>query len=96
MFRHIVLFRVHDQTPDTDVQRALESLRALGSQVEAQSWRVERALDTRKGRVLIEDATFRDAAEFERFRTHPAHKQVAEAMAQISDWWVGDYDAPDN
>ncbi|MEF2254044.1 Dabb family protein [Microbacterium schleiferi] len=96
MFRHIVLFRVHDEASNTDVESALESLRALGSQIDAQSWRVQSSLDTRKGRVLIEDATFRDATEFERFRTHPAHRQVAEAMAQISDWWVGDYDAPDN
>ena len=96
MFRHIVLFRVHEEAFDTDVESALESLRALGSRIDAHSWRVESSLDTRKGRVLIEDATFRDAAEFERFRAHPAHRQVAEAMAQISDWWVGDYDAPDN
>lgn len=96
MYRHIVLFRVHDEIPDIEVETAVAGLRALGSEVEASTWNVEVSLDTRKGRVIVEDATFADAATFERFRVHPAHVAAAQSMAQIADWWVGDYDARDN
>lgn len=96
MFRHIVLFRVHDDIPDTEVERAVAGLRALRSEIEASAWSVEISLDARKGRVIVEDATFADAGTFERFRVHPAHVAAAQTMAQIADWWVGDYHARDN
>jgi hypothetical protein len=96
VFRHIVLFRVHDDIPDTEVERAVAGLRALGSEIEASAWSVEISLDTRKGRVIVEDAAFADDAAFERFRVHPPHVAAAQMMAQIADWWVGDYHVRDN
>ena len=96
MFRHIVLFRVHDAVSNAELEQAVSALRALGDEIEAVSWNVEVSLDPRKGRVIIEDTTFPDAAAFDRFRAHPAHIAIADRMARISDWWVGDYHARDN
>jgi len=96
VFRHIVLFRVHDQASDGDVEEALSALRALGDRIDATSWTVELSMDARKGRIIVEDATFTDAASFARFRAHPSHVATAEKMARISDWWVGDYHVRDN
>ena len=96
MFRHIVLFRVHDSLSDPELGQVVSALRALGDEIEAVSWNVEVSLDPRKGRVIVEDATFADNSAFDRFRTHPAHIAIADRMARISDWWVGDYHARDN
>jgi hypothetical protein len=96
VFRHIVLFRVRDDTPDGQVEEALSALRALGDSIDAPSWTVELSMDARKGRIIVEDATFTDDASFERFRAHPTHVATTETMARISDWWVGDYHVRDN
>lgn len=96
MFRHIVLFRVHDDVSDAELEWAVSALRALGDEVEAVSWNVDVSLDPRKGRVIVEDTTFADASAFGRFRAHPAHIAIADHMARISDWWVGDYHVRDN
>jgi len=91
MFRHVVLFRVNDDASDAELEAALLALRALGDEIDAVLWNVEVSLDSRKGRVIVEDATFTDAAAFQRFRALPAHVATAQTMARISDWWVGDY-----
>ncbi|WP_341580065.1 Dabb family protein [Microbacterium schleiferi] len=96
MFRHIVLFRVHDAVSDAELKQVVSALRALGDEIEAAAWNVEVSLDSRKGRVIVEDAAFADAEAFRRFRAHPAHVAIADQMARISDWWVGDYHARDN
>ncbi|MEV8370910.1 Dabb family protein [Microbacterium sp. NPDC064584] len=91
MFRHIVLFRVYDEVSDDRIDTAITRLASLATLPGVVSMRVERSLDTRKGRMLIEDAMFEDARAFSAFRAHPAHVAVAAEMAEISDWWVGDY-----
>lgn len=96
MFRHIVLFRVHDDASDAELEQAVSALRRLGDDIEAVSWTVEVSLDSRKGRMIVEDTTFADVAAFDRFRAHPAHIAIADHMARISDWWVGDYHTRDN
>lgn len=90
-FRHIVLFRVFDGVSNERISEAIGRLASLATLPGVESMRVERSLDGRKGRVLIEDATFVDAAAFASFRTAPSHVEVAAEMAEISDWWVGDY-----
>lgn len=90
-YRHIVLFRVFDDVTDARVSQALAELRSLASLDCVQSWHVEVSLDTRKGRVIVEDATFADAAAFEEFRADPSHVRVAAGMSEIADWWNGDY-----
>ena len=90
-FRHVVLFRIHDTVPEDDVTAALDELRTLAALPGVVAWRVERSLDARKGRVIVEDATFASADDFERFRIHPTHVAAGQRMAAISDWWNGDY-----
>lgn len=90
-YRHIVLFRVHDDVDDDRVAEAINMLRSLGVLPGILSWRVELSLDRRKGRVIVEDATFTDATAFHAFREHPEHATTAQTMANISDWWIGDY-----
>lgn len=91
-YRHIVLFRVHDHVDDDRVTEAIERLRALGVLPGIEAWHIELSLDTRKGRVIVEDATFTDATAFHAFREHPEHAKTAQSMADISDWWIGDYE----
>lgn len=91
-FRHIVLFRVFDSVSNERVIAAVARLESLATLPGVLSLRVEPSLDGRKGRMLIEDATFVDAAAFASFRLAPSHVEVAAEMAEISDWWVGDYE----
>lgn len=92
MIRHVVLFRVHDEVPEADVDAAIAELRALASLRSVQSWRIERSSDTRKGRVIVEVASFASHAKFAAFRRDPAHLAAGETMARLSDWLNGDYE----
>ncbi|MCP2638102.1 Dabb family protein [Microbacterium sp. HD4P20] len=89
--RHIVLFRVHDEVDELRIEQAMDSLRALARLPSVRSWSVARSLDERKGRIVIEDAAFDDAESFEVFRASPEHVSATQTMAEIADWWVGDY-----
>jgi len=91
--RHVVLFRVHDGVANSRVADAIEKLKSLGALPEVMSLFVAPSLDGRKGRLIVEDATFADAAALTAFRSAPAHIAVGAEMAEISDWWVGDYEA---
>jgi len=93
VYRHIVLFRVHDDVDDERVAAAIDQLRSLAALSGVVGWRVELSLDARKGRVIVEDATFIDQVAFESFRRDPQHVRVATAMSKIADWWNGDYAA---
>jgi len=93
MFRHVVLFRVRDDVADADLSAAVETLRGLGVLPGVTGWSVEPSLDTRKGRIVVEDATFADRAAFEAWRVSPVHRAAAERMSGIADWWVGDWEA---
>lgn len=93
MFRHIVLFRVRDDVTDPDVFAAMEELRAVGEAQGVTEWIVEMSLDTRKGRIIVEDGSFVDRSAFETWRAGDAHQRVAERMAGLADWWVGDWEA---
>lgn len=92
MFRHVVLFRVRDDVADPDVSSAIAELRAVGEGPGILSWDIALSLDTRKGRVIVEDGTFVDRAAFDAWRVTCAHLAVGETMATISDWWVGDWE----
>lgn len=93
MFRHIVLFRTYEDVSDDRVAEALLALRSLGNVPGVVDWRVELSSDLRKGRVIVEDATFIDREAFDRFRLDPRHAAVAAEMALIADWWNGDYES---
>jgi hypothetical protein len=89
--RHIVLFRVRDGVTDPELFAAMETLRGLEPVAGAELWRIELSTDARKGRIIVEDATFATDAAFSRFLALPEHRAAGEVMARISDWWVGDY-----
>jgi hypothetical protein len=91
-FRHIVLFRVRDDVGDPELSAALDALRALDATAGASAWRIELSSDSRKGRVIVEDATFASRDAFERFVALPEHRAVGKLMAALSDWWIGDYE----
>jgi hypothetical protein len=90
-FRHVVLFRVRDEVDDERLDDLMAALGAFAMFPGVTSWLVARSLDERKGRIVIEDATFKSQAAFEHFRADTAHAHVARMMSEISDWWVGDY-----
>ncbi|WP_295835765.1 Dabb family protein [uncultured Microbacterium sp.] len=92
MFRHIVLFRVRDEVTDPDVLSAIDALRGLGNEPGVASWTIQLSLDTRKGRIIVEDGTFVDADAFAAWRAGQAHGAVAEQMSTIADWWVGEWE----
>ena len=91
-YRHVVLFRVHDGVANSRVAHAIAQLESLATLPQVMSLFVAPSLDGRKGRVIVEDATFADAAAFTAFRTAPTHIAVGAAMAEISDWWIGDFE----
>lgn len=88
-----MLFRVYDHISEADVDAAIASLRALEALPSVLSWRVERSSDMRKGRVIVEDASFASEADFAEFRRDPSHVAAGEMMAGLSDWLNGDYEA---
>jgi len=91
-YRHLVLFRLHDDLTADDVDRARRTLDELGAASGATAWRVAESLDDRKGRVLVEDATFESEAAFRAFHTSEAHRRAVEAMSELSDWLTGDHE----
>ncbi|MFI8632499.1 Dabb family protein [Microbacterium sp. NPDC077663] len=86
-----MLFRIHDDVEEHDVDAAIDALRSLADLPCVESWHIARSLDDRKGRILIEEATFADETAFAVFRADPRHREAAAQMAGISDWWIGDY-----
>lgn len=92
MFRHVVLFRVRGDLSDSDVLAAITALGTLGEHPGVLSWDVAVSLDSRKGRVILEDGAFADRAAFDMWRASDRHRAVGERMARISDWWVGDWE----
>jgi hypothetical protein len=90
-FRHIVLFRVHDDVDIELLGRTVEELDQFAHLPGVMSWAVRRSLDEREGRIIVEDATFESREAFEKFRADPRHIEAGRRMSLISDWWVGDY-----
>lgn len=93
-YRHVVLFRVHDDVPDDVVAEALRRLGALGEVPGVLEWTVRLSDDTRKGRVIVENALFESRDVIESFRVHPLHQESSDLLREIADWWIGDYEEP--
>ncbi|MGZ0711702.1 Dabb family protein (plasmid) [Coraliomargarita sp. W4R53] len=92
VFRHLVLFNVREHVDAEAFDHLIGRLRHLGEASEALAWIVVPSLDSRKGRVIVEDSTFTDRATFERFRRSDAHAAIAKELSTAADWWVGDYE----
>ena len=94
VYHHVVLFRLHNEVDQTSQDEAVEALRSLGKGIPGLvSWSVNSSIDTRKGRIIIEEAVFQSRSDFEAFRDSLAHAEISKVMSQIADWWVGDYEA---
>ncbi|GAA2080574.1 hypothetical protein GCM10009821_21230 [Aeromicrobium halocynthiae] len=93
-YRHIVLFRVHDDVPGATVDHALDVLTRLCTLPGATHADVTLSEDRRKGRVIVQNVRFADRDALETFRAHPRHGEAGALMRTIADWWVGDYPEP--
>jgi hypothetical protein len=87
VLRHVILFRLRDGADAETAIRLLRESRPEG----ALKWVIERSLDERKGVVIIEDTTFRDADALQAFRVSDAHQSSVEFMREWADWVVGDW-----
>ena len=93
-YRHIVLFRIHDDVPDATVDHALDVLTDLCSLPGVTHADVTLSDDRRKGRVIVQNVRFADRDAFDAFRAHARHAEAGALMRTIADWWVGDYPEP--
>ena len=91
-YRHIVLFRVRDDVPEEHLRGVVDVLASFVFFPGVTTWSVERSLDERKGRIIVQDGTFESRAAFDHYRLDATHQRAGEMMAAISDWWVGDYE----
>lgn len=91
-YRHIVLFRVRDDVPEERLRGVIDVLASFVFFPGVTTWSVERSLDERKGRIIVQDGTFESRAAFETYRLDGTHQRAGEMMATIADWWVGDYE----
>lgn len=88
---HTVMFKIHDEVSDADITKALQLLAELGDEPGVESWIIKESIDTRKGRMIIEQAVFESEEAYQVFRSSTAHVTVGDFMKEIADWWVGDY-----
>lgn len=91
ILNHTVMFKLHDDVTDEIRTEAVQKLTSLGSEPQVLSWIIKESIDTRKGQIIIEQATFENEESYQAFRTSPAHVEVGDFMKEIADWWVGDY-----
>ncbi|MDE0545388.1 Dabb family protein [Microbacterium sp. C7(2022)] len=87
-----MLFRVHDHVEDAYLDAVVDMMQTFEMFPGVISWTTTRSLDERKGRVIVEDSTFESREAFRAFQADPGHASAARTMAEISDWWVGDYE----
>jgi hypothetical protein len=91
-YKHIVLFKIKNEVSNEDFKKALSLLQNLGQDnSDIISWIVTPSLDTRKGRIIIEDSLFKNEETFQKFRSSEKHNEVAAFLRNIADWFVGDY-----
>jgi heme-degrading monooxygenase HmoA len=88
-FHHVVLFRLRD---GADVESAMAVLHAAEPTSGLVSWRVERSIDERKGRVLAELAVFESADAFRAWRDSHLHESAVDYMRDVSEWLVADWE----
>ncbi len=90
--RHIVLFKVQEGTTEALFEQAVKDLTELGEGHDGlESWSINVSSDTRKGRIIIEEAVFTTEAACRLFHDSEKHVRAGNLMRTISDWWVGDY-----
>lgn len=88
-FHHVVLFRLKD---GSDVEAAIEVLKAAEPTSGLVSWRIERSLDERKGPVLAQVAVFESEQAFGAWRESELHGDATANMRDVSDWLIADWE----
>ena len=91
-YRHLVLSQLYDDATVPAVEAATAHLEALRGFEDLLEWRLTWSDDTRKGRILVQNALFVSRAAFVAWRALPEHALAAEAMSKLADWWIGDYE----
>lgn len=89
--RHAVMFRFHDHVDESTIARACEALQSLASHPAVETFELHRSLDERKGVVVLEDATFASAEDYQVWRVSEPHVAAGQLMAGLCDWWVVDH-----
>jgi hypothetical protein len=87
-YRHVVLFRLHE---NADADAAVAALQAARPRLGASRWTITTSLDDRKGTVVVEDSTFDDEASFQAWRISEQHLTAVAHMKEHADWLVGDW-----
>jgi hypothetical protein len=91
-YRHIVMFKLYEEVNEETIEKAINLLKEMGKEaVGVLQWHVDLSLDTRKGKIIVQNCLFDSFQSFENFLTAPKHLQSKEMMRDISDWIVGDY-----
>jgi len=90
--RHVVLFVLHPDADETVRSKISTLLTALGQHTAGLiEWTITESLDTRKGRVIIENALFENQEAFHRFLKSKEHAQAGAYLTNVADWVIGDY-----
>ena len=92
---HVVLISFLPETSEDQKQSIYDRYQTLakdcgGKDAGILFWKVEYNLDLRKNVHLVEVAAFSDDSAFQKFRSHPAHKLIAEDLSKLANWQVGD------
>lgn len=96
---HVVLIKFHEGVSREIQEEIFSRYQTLaedcgGAGAGILFFKVDWNRDLRKGVQLVERAIFEDDDALQRFREHPAHKDLADKLRQCADWWVGDTVAP--
>ena len=91
MIRHIVMHKFYDEVSPEEKQAAIKMLRELPSRMpdfEFIEWEVYEDIGREKNWDTVEIAVFKDEAQIDTFRNHPAHQEVGKVFKGIADWHV--------
>lgn len=91
VLHYVVLISFKEGTPESTIQDIYDRYQTLsddcgGKDTGILFWRVKRNLDLRKNVHLVEIVTFTDNEALQRFRVHPKHKEIANALSRVADW----------
>ena len=90
-YRHIVLFRIHDDGATTLSMRLSPRSATPVTRAGCSSGGSSPPTTGARGRVVVVNGLFADREDFTRWRTSSVHDSATERMAGIAHWWIGDY-----
>lgn len=94
MIRHILLFKFHDDVPESVRGNAIERLESLGERCSTvASWSIGvNYAGSPSAYDVAEVADFASPADLTEYKDHPAHLEFAEHMGMLSTWTLVDYE----